>query len=233
MSIPFLSYPMSCQNQRVASYEVNKKVANANLYTAQNLPYSSDIDGIIWAAYRQIFGEHQILVSTRQKTLESALRYKRITVKEFVKGLLLSESFRTFNYNANNNYRFVEMCIQRVLGRSVYSEREKIAWSIILASKGMESFVDSLLDSDEYLENFEDFTVPYQRRRVIYQRSKGEIPFNLQTPRYGKEFLGKLNIGTPQYVWQGTIRKFTPQERIPKGGDPSFFLKMVQSMKSY
>lgn len=41
------------------------------------------------------------------------------------------------------------MCIQRVLGRDIYSEREKLAWSIIIASKGLEAFVDSLLDSDE------------------------------------------------------------------------------------
>lgn len=53
------------------------------------------------------------------------------------------------NYNVNNNYRFVEMCIQRVFGRDLYSEREKLAWSIIIASKGLEAFVDSLLDSDE------------------------------------------------------------------------------------
>ena len=232
MSIPVLNYPLSCQNQRVASYEVNNNVSNPNIYTAESLPYTSDMDTIIWASYRQIFGEHQILKCTRQRALESSLRYRQITVKDFIRGLLLSESFRTFNYNANNNYRFVEMCVQRVLGRSIYSEREKLAWSIILASKGMEGFVDSLLDSDEYLENFDDFTVPYQRRRTIYQRSKGETPFNLQTPRYGKEFLGKLHIGTPQYVWQGTIRKFTPQEQMPKVGDPAFFLKMVKSMNS-
>lgn len=29
------------------------------------------------------------------------------------------------------------MCIQRVLGRDVYNDREKLAWSIVLATKGL------------------------------------------------------------------------------------------------
>jgi hypothetical protein len=53
-----------------------------------------------------------------------------------------------------------------VLGRDVYSEREKIAWSIVVATKGIAGFVDQLLNSDEYLNNFGYNTVPYQRRRV-------------------------------------------------------------------
>jgi phycobilisome rod-core linker protein len=54
------------------------------------------------------------------------------------------------------------MCIQRLLGRDVYNEREKIAWSIVLATKGLKGFIDDLLDSPEYLANFGYDTVPYQ-----------------------------------------------------------------------
>jgi phycobilisome rod-core linker protein len=49
----------------------------------------------------------------------------------------------------NNNYRFVEMCIQRVLGREVYDPKEKLAWSIVLATKGIKGFIDSLLGVSE------------------------------------------------------------------------------------
>nr|YP_010338729.1 phycytochrome bilisome rod-core linker protein [Glaucosphaera vacuolata]UNJ18679.1 phycytochrome bilisome rod-core linker protein [Glaucosphaera vacuolata] len=230
--IIFLNYSFSCQNQRVASFEV-VKTASTNIYTTETLPYKLDIEATIWAAYRQIFSEHQILRFTKQTALESALRFQQITVKDFIRGLLLSNTFRNLNYDVNNNYRFVELCVQRVLGRDLYSEREKIAWSIVIANKGIEGFVDSLLNSDEYLENFGDFRVPFQRRRILYQRTKGETPFNLKTPRYGKEFLGKLTVGTPQYIWQGTIRKFTPQERIPKAGDPALFLRMVRESHIY
>ncbi|HAG81760.1 MAG TPA: phycobilisome rod-core linker polypeptide CpcG, partial [Cyanobacteria bacterium UBA12227] len=74
--------------------------------------------------------------------------------------------------------------VQRVLGRVVYSEREKIAWSIVVATKGIKGFVDALLNSEEYLSSFGYDTVPYQRRRILPSRTEGEIRFNIKSPRY-------------------------------------------------
>nr|YP_010904235.1 phycobilisome rod-core linker polypeptide [Catenella fusiformis]WCH57486.1 phycobilisome rod-core linker polypeptide [Catenella fusiformis] len=225
MPIPILNYSFCTQNQRVDGFEYCPGEEQPKIYTTDSLPTAYEMDEIIWSAYRQIFSEHQILSSTRQPFLESQLRFNQIKIKDFMKGLLLSQAFRDFNYNVNNNYRFVEMCIQRVLGRDVYNEREKLAFSVIIASRGLEAFIDILLSSDEYEYNFGDNTVPYQRRRVIAQRSKGEVPFNLKTPRMGKEFLGKQEM--PQLLWPGPIRKFRPQEQSPKAGDPALFLNMV------
>nr|QCI07160.1 gbilisome rod-core linker polypeptide [Hypnea pannosa] len=225
MSIPVLNYSFSTQNQRVDGFEYYPGEEQPKIYSTENLPTAYEMDEIIWAAYRQIFSEHQILSSNAEPFLESQLRFNQIKVKDFIKGLLLSESFRDLNYNFNNNYRFVEMCIQRVLGRDIYNKREKLAFSIIIASEGLETFIDTLLNSDEYTENFGDNTVPYQRRRIIAQRSKGEIPFNLKTPRMGKEFLMKQ--GMPQLLWSGPVRTFRPQEQKPKAGDPALFLNMV------
>lgn len=225
MSIPILNYSLSTQNQRVDGFEYLPGEEQPKVYTLDNLPTSYEMDEIIWAAYRQIFSEHQTLKSTREPFLESQLRFNQIKVKDFIKGLLLSESFRNFNYNYNNNYRFVEMCIQRVLGRDIYNKREALAFSVIIGSRGLEYFIDLLLNSSDYLENFGDNTVPYQRRRVIAQRSKGEIPFNLKTPRSSYDFLSKQ--GMPQLLWPGPIRQFRPQEQKPKAGDPALFLTMV------
>lgn len=225
MSIPILNYSLSTQNQRVDGFEYLPGEEQPKIYTTDDLPTSFEMDEIIWASYRQIFSEHQTLNSTHDPFLESQLRFNQIKVKDFIKGLLLSESFRNFNYNVNNNYRFVEMCIQRVLGRDIYNEREKLAFAVLIGSKGLEYFVDLLLSSDEYLDNFGDNTVPYQRRRIIAQRSKGEIPFNLKTPRLGKSFLSKQ--GMPTLLWPGPVRQFRPQEQKPKAGDPALFLTMV------
>ena len=123
------------------------------IYTTSNIPSASEIEEIIWAAYRQIFNEQQLLAYNRQIALESQLKANQITVKEFIRGLLLSQSFRERNYEPNNNYRFVQMCLQRVLGRDAYSEREKLAWSIVLATEGVEGLVDALLNSEEYQTN--------------------------------------------------------------------------------
>nr|QCI04972.1 gbilisome rod-core linker polypeptide [Callithamnion tetricum] len=225
MSIPILNYSLSTQNQRVNGFEYLPGDELPKIYTTDNLPTSVEMDEIIWAAYRQIFSEHQILISCNDKFLESQLRFNQITVKDFIKGLLLSESFRNLNYYCNNNYRFVEMCIQRVLGRDIYNEREKLAFSVVIGAQGLKAFIDLLLSSDEYIENFGDNTVPYQRRRIISQRSKGEIPFNLKTPRLDYNFLYKKDM--PQLLWSGPVRQFRPQEQKPKAGDPALFLNMV------
>lgn len=176
MSIPLMSYSLSSQNQRVNGYEIASD-EQPRIYNTENLPNGSDIDEIIWACYRQIFNEQQIISYHRQIPLESQLRSGQITVQEFIRGLVLADSFRRLNYESNNNYRFVEMCIQRILGRKVYGNKEKLAWSIILATKGLQGFIDELLNTDEYINNFGYNTVPYQRRRILPQREQGEAPF--------------------------------------------------------
>nr|WDB00021.1 phycobilisome rod-core linker protein [Cyanidium sp. THAL103] len=228
MSIPFLSYSYSSQNQRVEGFDIFGNDEQPKVFSTDTLPTSNEMDQIIWAAYRQIFSEHQILRHNRDKYLESQLRFNQITVREFIRGLMLSEQFRILNYDVNNNYRFVELCIQRVLGRDVYSEQEKIAWSIIICTTGLVGFVKTLINSEEYNKNFGDNTVPYQRRRILPQRSFGEVPFNLKTPRYGEDF--KERLGMPQFAWQGAIRRFRPQETRPKTGDPILYLEMSREL---
>lgn len=135
------------------------------------------MDNLIQAAYRQIFNEQQMIVAHRQIVLESQLCNGQLMVRDFIRGLLLSDSFRRLVFDTNSNYRFVELCIQRVLGRSVYNQRETLAWSIVLATKGLTGFVNALLEGDEYSTHFGDACVPYQRRRILPQRGQGELPF--------------------------------------------------------
>lgn len=213
MTIPLLSYPPSSQNQRVANFEVPGD-EQPRIYNTNNLSSSGEIDLVIWAAYRQIFNEQQLLKSNRQTNLESQLKSGQIKVKDFIRGLALSDTFRDRNYEPNNNYRFVQMCIQRFLGRDVYNDREKLAWSTVLATKGLTGFVDALLNCEEYLNNFGENTVPYQRRRILPQRSQGDLPF-ARLPRYGEDYRTKLedigyfqtstksyNVNPPVWDWQ-------------------------------
>jgi len=190
MTIPLLQYQLSSQNQRVKSFEVGND-EQPRIYTAENLAQGTEMDEIIWACYRQIFNEQQILTFHREVVLESQLKNRQITIKQFIRGLLLSDSFRRLVYESNSNYRFVELCIQRVLGRQVYNDREKLAWSIVLATKGLNGFVHQLLNTDEYLDNFGDDIVPYQRRRILPQRSHGELPL-ARMARYDAHHLQQL-----------------------------------------
>ncbi|WLT38323.1 phycobilisome rod-core linker polypeptide [Synechocystis sp. B12] len=190
MTLPLIAYAPVSQNQRVTNYEVSGD-EHARIFTTEGTLSPSAMDNLIAAAYRQVFNEQQMIQSNRQIALESQFKNQQITVRDFIRGLALSDSFRRRNFEVNNNYRFAQMCIQRLLGRDVYSEEEKIAWSIVIATKGLPGFINELLNSQEYLENFGYDTVPYQRRRILPQRISGELPF-ARMPRYGADHREKL-----------------------------------------
>jgi phycobilisome rod-core linker protein len=190
MSLPLLEYPARSQNSRVKGFEGFAE-SQPVIYTTENQPTASEMDALIMAAYRQVCNEQQMLDAFRQRVLESQLRMGQITVREFIRGLALSDNFRRWVYEANNNYRFVQICIQRLLGREVYNEREKIAWSAVLMTKGISGFVDELLNSEEYLNNFGEDTVPYQRKRKLRHRPEGEVSFE-HMARYGTDYRDRL-----------------------------------------
>jgi phycobilisome rod-core linker protein len=227
VAIPLLEYPPSSQNQRVVGYEVGSD-EQPKIYSTENLLSSSDMGDLIEAAYRQIF--FHAFATDRERFLESQLRNGQITVRDFVRGLLLSDTYRRSFYDLNNNYRFVEQTVQRALGRDVYNNQEKLAWSITVATKGIVGFVDQLLNSPEYIEAFGYDTLPYQRRRVLPGRAQGETPFNIKSPRY--EEYTRRKLGFPQSIWQSTVRSYVPQDQKLKSGSPSLFLDMARSLNA-
>jgi phycobilisome rod-core linker protein len=226
MAVPLLTYSPSSQNQRVAAFGARND--EAIIYSTDDLFSPSDLGNLIEAAYRQIF--FHAFKWDREIVLESQLRNRQITARDFIRGLLLSNTFIDSFYNKNSNYRFVEHCVEKVLGRRVYSEREKIAWSAVVMTKGVKGFVDELLNSDEYIENFGENTIPYHRRRILPSRTEGERPFNITSPRYDAYY--RAQLGFPQSIWQDTVRNFRSYEDRPKTGDPTLFLNMARNVRS-
>jgi phycobilisome rod-core linker protein len=221
MALPLLEYKPSSQNQRVEGYEV----PNDDTPTVYRLSFATsdtDVDAIIWAGYRQVLSEHLILESYRQKNLESQLRNRAISVRDFIRGLGKSEVFRTQVAELNSNYRLVDIILKRFVGRAAYNKDEEIAWSIVIATKGLHGFIDALLDSDEYIQNFGDDTVPYQRRRF------GERPFNLANPRYDGYWRDRQTINflggryysarTTGYATTADIRRAIPANFFAMAG---------------
>ena len=205
MAIPLLDYKPSSQNHRVSGYEVPNE-DTPRIYRLEDCSDSTELQDLIWAAYRQVFSEHVILESNRQTFLESQLKNQSITVRDFIRGLAKSDVYRRLVVETNSNYRIVDLSLKRLLGRSAYNQQEEIAWSIQIATLGWGLFVDTLLDSEEYQVSFGDNTVPYQRRRYK------DRPFNLVTPRYGDYWRDKLEDA--RYKW----------------GDINNFLAMAQSV---
>jgi phycobilisome rod-core linker protein len=216
MSIPLLPYSPTTQNQRVEGYEVPNEDTPA-VYRLANAISSEDIDAILWAGYRQIFSEHLILDSYRQTFLESQLRNRAINVRDFIRGLGKSDVYRTQVAELNSNYRLVDITLKRFLGRAAYNRDEEITWSIVIGTKGLHGFIDALLDSNEYLENFGDDIVPFQRRR--YQ----EKPFNLANPRYSSYwrdrqtliYLGGSSAYTAQIAGSTGVKNIRIRQTIP------------------
>jgi phycobilisome rod-core linker protein len=203
MSIPLLEYSPTSQNQRVPGYEVPNE-DSFPIYQLERITDSSEVQELIWAAYRQVFSEHETLKNHRQTALESQLKNRAITVRDFIRGLAKSDVYWRLVVETNSNYRVVELTLKRLLGRAPYNKAEEIAWSIKIATQGFSGFVDALLDSEEYQVNFGDNTVPYQRRRYK------DRPFNLVTPRYSDYWRDKEITG--RYKW-GDINNFLEMAR--------------------
>jgi len=204
--LPLLAYKPSSQNQRVAGYEVASDETPL-IYRRQNISTYSDLQELLWASYRQAFSEHEILESFRQPFLESQFKNGQISVKELMRGLGKSEAYYRLVVEPNSNYRVVEITLKRFLGRAPYNQGELIAWSIVVAQKGIGGLIDALLDSEEYQNNFGDDIVPYQRRRYK------DRPFNLVTPRYADYWRDKQ---AELYPKAGDIRNFLDWARAVK-----------------
>jgi len=187
MSLPLLEVTPTTQNQRVEGYEVPDEDA-PKIYRLTDATFETGIQDLIWAGYRQIFSEHLILESYRQSYLESQLRNRAITVRDFIRGLGKSDVYRRLVGETNSNYRLVDISFKRFLGRATYGKDEQIAWSIVIATKGLNGFIDAIVDGDEYRQNFGDNIVPYQRRRY-----EGR-PFNLVNPRYGYDWRDRQSL---------------------------------------
>jgi phycobilisome rod-core linker protein len=224
VAIPLLNYSPASQNQRVEAFGAQD--SDYTIFSTDNVFSPSEMGDLINAAYRQIF--FHAFKHDREIALESQLRNRQITVRDFIRGLLLSNTFIDSFYDKNSNYRFVEHCVEKVLGRKVYNEREKIAWSAVVMTKGIKGFVDELLGSEEYLENFGENIVPYQRRRILPSRASGEIFFNITSPRY--DAYHRNQLGFPQTIWQEVVKRFRSYENQPKTGDPSMFVSMAKSI---
>jgi phycobilisome rod-core linker protein len=224
MSIPLLETVPKSQNQRVEGFEVANEDAPVS-YRLTDATSSEGLDGLIWAAYRQIFSEHLTLQRYRQTFLESQLRNRAISVQDFIRGLGKSEVYRELVAATNSNYRLVDLTFKRFLGRSTYGKDEQIAWSIVIGTQGLDGFIDAVVDSDEYQENFGDDIVPYQRRRM-----EGR-PFNLVNPRYSDYWRSRESaLAGSSYYQARPYRPGRIDTQVVRQAIPFNFLKMAQGM---
>lgn len=136
-----------------------------------------DVQAVIHAAYRQVFGNDHLMQHERLVSAESLLRQGSISVRSFVRALAQSELYRNKFFYSTPQVRFIELNYKHLLGRAPYDESE-IAYHVDLyVEKGYEAEIDSYIDSVEYQENFGESIVPHYRGFET-QRGQKTVGFN-------------------------------------------------------
>lgn len=228
MALPLQAYPLTTQNARVSNLAGDTNTVRTELTGSSEGgadTYRSNIDGLIEQAYRQIF--FHAMQSDREPFLESQLRSGNITLRDFIRGLLLSERFQQGYYQCSTNYRMVDQVVGRVLGRCVHGEAERLAWSIVIGEKGFTTFVDTLLDSDEYMSCFGYDLVPQQRSRVLPGQSLGETPIYQSFPRYGEDWRDSMQERAPSAQFDGMQGQTLQVSELWVNGQPPAWLLKV------
>lgn len=137
----------------------------------------TDVQAVIFAAYRQVFGNDHVMQSERLTSAESLLRQGSVSVRDFVRALAQSELYRQKFFNSTPQVRFIELNYKHLLGRAPYDETEIVYQVDLYRHKGYETEIDSYIDSREYQENFGEAIVPYYRG-FESQRGQKTVGFN-------------------------------------------------------
>ena len=91
MALPLLQYAPTTQNNRVAAIRVASDENERSLQMDISMD-ADNVNTVIESAYRQIF--FHAFKSDRETFLESQLRDGQITVRDFIRGLCLSDTFK-------------------------------------------------------------------------------------------------------------------------------------------
>ena len=83
-------------------------------------PHSTqdDAKAVIRAAYSQVFGNEYLMSSERLTSAESLLLQGQISVKDFVRSIAHSETYRKKFFYPNSQTRLIELNYKHLLGRA-------------------------------------------------------------------------------------------------------------------
>jgi phycocyanin-associated rod linker protein len=124
---------------------------------------NEDIQGVIRAAYRQVLGNEHLMQTERLTSAESLFCQGNLSVRDFVRAIAMSELYRTKFLYSNYQVRFIELNFKHLLGRAPADQAEISAHVNLFLEHGYEAEINSYIDSDEYLSNFGEMTVPYHK----------------------------------------------------------------------
>jgi phycobilisome core-membrane linker protein len=144
---------------------VNKQREQTKIFKLTDLKDKPAVKILIAAAYRQVF-ERDIapyIAKNEFTVLESKLSNGEITVKEFIEGLGISSLYIKEFYTPYPNTKVIELGTKHFLGRAPQDQAEIRKYNQILATGGIRAFIGAMVNSLEYLQLFNEDTVPYRR----------------------------------------------------------------------
>lgn len=122
-----------------------------------------EVQLVIRAVYKSVLGNPHVMESERLTSAESQLADGTLSVREFVRAVGQSDFYRSRNFEQSAPNRFVELNFIHFLGRPPQSQAEISEHIVRCVTEGYAAEIDSYIDSDEYLANFGENTVPYNR----------------------------------------------------------------------
>ncbi|TVQ11031.1 MAG: photosystem I reaction center subunit X [Leptolyngbya sp. DLM2.Bin27] len=151
--------------QRRVTQGVNRQRQQTKVFKLTSLADKPNLKQVTAAAYRQIF-ERDIapyVIKNEFTALESKLGNGEISVKEFIEGLGTSTLYIKEFYAPYPNTQVIEFGTKHFLGRAPLDQAEIRKYNQVLASSGIRGFIQSMLNTPEYADNFGEDTVPYRR----------------------------------------------------------------------
>lgn len=129
-----------------------------------------DKDQICYSVWKQVFGNAYVMESERDEcyVVESSYRAGDIPLREFVRGLALSETYKRRFFECCGPYRSIELNFKHILGRGPNSQQEFSKHLQVMVNEGYAAQINLLIDSLEYDELFGNDYVPYMQFKGTY-----------------------------------------------------------------
>nr|YP_010338549.1 phycytochrome bilisome core-membrane linker protein [Rhodaphanes brevistipitata]UNJ18499.1 phycytochrome bilisome core-membrane linker protein [Rhodaphanes brevistipitata] len=125
----------------------------------------ADLEQVLKAAYRQIFERdvNSFSIGNELTLIEKDFLNKQLSVQELIQKLGTSNLYRKEFYAPYPNTKVIELGTKHFLGRAPNSQAEIRYYNLILATQGLNAFIQSLVESQEYTLLFGANLVPYRR----------------------------------------------------------------------
>ncbi len=196
----------------------------------------SSTQAVIKAIYLQVMGR-DVYEGQRLKVEEIKLENGDITVREFVRAVAKSDTFRNTYWTKLYVVKAIEFMHRRLLGRPTYGRQEMNKYFDIAAKKGFYAIVDAMIDSVEYSESFNEDMVPYNR----YLTPAGVSQRYLRAGSIADTGVGTVtknqSTATPRFVELGATTgtrslpdiEFRINQGVPKKREQTKTFKLTQA----